>query len=56
MPRITAKPKFHPRAKQFERALRRIDPPRDRRLQFLRKHYDAPGRALTARLLAERVG
>jgi len=45
-----------PTAEEFTRALKNIDKPRDKRLQFLQNHYHTPGRVCTARLLAESVG
>lgn len=41
---------------EFERALARIKRPGGRVIDFLRVHVRAPGRALTASLLAEAVG
>jgi hypothetical protein len=41
---------------QFESALKTIPMPSGRQIEFLRVHYDAPGRALTATKLAEAVG
>jgi hypothetical protein len=43
-------------ASRFATVLQAIGPPNGRRLEFLRAHYAAPGRAATAATLAERVG
>jgi hypothetical protein len=41
---------------QFVQALKRVPLPKGKQLDFLRQHVQAPGRALTASLLAESVG
>jgi len=41
---------------QFLSALKKLAKPGGRQLEFLRVHYKAPGRALTATKLAEAVG
>lgn len=43
-------------ASGFALALNKVDKPGGRQLQFLRAHYKAPGRALTARRLAQEAG
>jgi hypothetical protein len=43
-------------ASRFAIVLQAIGPPNGRRRKFLRAHYAAPGRAVTATVLAERVG
>jgi hypothetical protein len=43
-------------ASRFASALNTLAKPSGRRLRFLRAHYRAPGRALTATRLAEKVG
>jgi hypothetical protein len=45
-----------PTQNQFVRALNEIGLPSGRQQVFLREHANAPGRALTARKLAEAVG
>ncbi len=45
-----------PTQPQFVKALGKVFKPRGRQLDFLREHVQAPGRALTARRLAEAVG
>jgi hypothetical protein len=45
-----------PTRKQFVRALTLLPMPRGRQRNFLREHVRAPGRALTARRLAQAVG
>jgi hypothetical protein len=41
---------------QFVSALKNVGRPAGRQLQFLKAHYDAPGRAATATGLAKNVG
>jgi hypothetical protein len=43
-------------AARFALALKKLTKPGGRQLRFLRAHYKAPGRALTARRLAQAVG
>ena len=43
-------------AVQFASALKTLDRPGGKQLAFLRAHYRARGRALTANLLAEKAG
>jgi hypothetical protein len=45
-----------PTRAQFVQALNKVQRPQGRQLDFLRKHVLAPGRALTARRLAQSVG
>jgi len=45
-----------PTEAQFAKALKQGPKPRGRQLDFLREHVRAPGRALTARCLAQSVG
>ena len=45
-----------PTQAQFARALKEISKPRGRQPDFLRAHVRAPGRALTARRLAQAAG
>lgn len=40
----------------FASALKQMAKPGGRQMQFLRAHYDAPGKALTAKRLAQNVG
>src|SRR4051794_32270 len=42
--------------KQFAAALKTVPKPGGRQIDFLRAHYNAPGRAMTATKLAEAVG
>jgi hypothetical protein len=43
-------------ASRFATVLQAIGPPNGRRLKILRAHYAAPGRAVTATMLAEQAG
>jgi hypothetical protein len=43
-------------ASQFESALKKVRRPKGKQLDFLRAHYEAPGRAATATALAKEVG
>lgn len=40
----------------FKEALQTIKPPKGRQLEFLQVHYESPGRASTAAVLAHAVG
>ena len=50
------RPRKLPTQAQFLRALNQVGEPKGRQRDFLREHVQAPGRALTARRLAQSAG